>query len=109
MRHISLLGNFNARAKDEQTMFDTNKAVYGEVMAEEVGLKQQAEDMSEVTEHAKHFLTLGNAHGFVIYNDVTMAQIRCFDMLEPKGRCKHSVDYLMRSPSFIRNRVHYLG
>ena len=58
MRHISLLGNFNARAKDEQTMFDTNKAVYGEVMAEEVGLKQQAQDMSAITEYGKHSLAL---------------------------------------------------
>ena len=30
--------------------FNTNEAVYGEVMLEEVGLKQQARDMSEATE-----------------------------------------------------------
>ena len=40
MRDIILIGDFDARTKDEQTaMFDTNEAVYGEVMVEEVGLK----------------------------------------------------------------------
>ena len=47
-------------------MFDTSKAMYREVMAEEVGLKQEAQDMSGVTEYGKHFLTLESAHG--IYN-----------------------------------------
>ena len=59
MVNILLLGDFNARTKDEQTtMFDTNKAVYGEVMAEEVGLKRQAQDMSAITEYGKHSLAL---------------------------------------------------
>ena len=39
-------------------------------MAEEVGLKRQAQDMS-ITEHGKHFLALGSAHGFVIYNGLS--------------------------------------
>ena len=39
-------------------MFDTSKAMYGELMAEEVGLKRQAQDMSGVTEYRKHFLAL---------------------------------------------------
>ena len=39
MGDIILLGDFNARTKDDHsTMFDTNEAVYGEVTAEEVGL-----------------------------------------------------------------------
>ena len=39
MGDIILLGDFNARTKDDHsTMFDTNEAVYGEVMAKEVGL-----------------------------------------------------------------------
>ena len=68
MGDIILLGNFNARTKDKQTtMFDIDEAVYGEAMAKEVGLRQQAQDMSEVREYG-HFLALGSAHGFVIYN-----------------------------------------
>ena len=52
-----LVGDFNARTKDEQTTtFDTNEAVYGEVMAEEVGLKRQAQDMSAITEYGNTFL-----------------------------------------------------
>ena len=44
---IILLGDYNARTKDEQTtMFDTNEAIYGEVMAKEVGLKRQVQDIS---------------------------------------------------------------
>ena len=40
MRDTILLGDFDAQTKDEQTtMFDTNEAVYGEVMAGEVGIK----------------------------------------------------------------------
>ena len=40
-------------------------------MAEEVGLKRQAQDMSAITESGKHFLALGSAHGFVIYNGLS--------------------------------------
>ena len=72
MGDIMLLGDFNARTKNEQTtMFDTNEAVYGEVTAEEVGLKRQAQDMSAITEYRKHFLALGSAPGFVIYNGLS--------------------------------------
>ena len=87
MGDILLLGDFNARTKDEHTtMFDTNEAVYGEVRAEEVGLKRQAQDMS---------------YGFVIYNGLS----QCFgsDALtcwNPKGGAS-TVDYLMGSPSLI--------
>ena len=45
--------------------------MYGEVMADDVGLKQQAQYMTEVTEYGKHFLALGRAHGFVIYNGLS--------------------------------------
>ena len=38
-----------------RTMFDTSEAMYRQVMAKEVGLKRQAQDMSEVTEYVKHF------------------------------------------------------
>ena len=37
-------------------------------MEEKVGLKRQAQDMSVITEYGKHFLALGSAHVFVIYN-----------------------------------------
>ena len=36
-------------------------------MAEEVGLKQQAQDMSKVTDYGNKFLALGSAHRFAIY------------------------------------------
>ena len=102
MGDIMLLGDFNARTKDEQTtMFDTNEAVYGEVMAEEVGLKRQAQDMSAITEYGKHFLALGSAHGFVIYNGLSQwpgsDALTCWN---PKGGAS-TVDYLMGSPSLI--------
>ena len=68
MRDIILLGDFNARTKDEQTiMFDTNETVHGVVMAKEVGLKQQPQDMSAITQYGKRFLALGSVHVFVIY------------------------------------------
>ena len=35
--------------------------MYGADIAEEFGLKRQAQDMSKVTEFRKHFLALGNA------------------------------------------------
>ena len=49
-------------------MFDTNEAMYGEIIAEEVGLKKQTQDMSETTKNWQTPLALGSAHGFVIYN-----------------------------------------
>ena len=45
--------------------------MYREVMAKVVGLKQHVQDMSEVTEYGKHFLALGSACGFVIYNGLS--------------------------------------
>ena len=72
MGDILLLRNFNARTKDEQTMFDTNEVVYGEVMEEEVCLKrQQAPDMSAITEYGKHFLALRSALALVLYNGLS--------------------------------------
>ena len=82
-------------------MFDTNEAVYGEVMAKEVGLKRQAQDMSAITEYGKHFLALGIAHGFVIYNGLSQwlgsNALTCWN---PKGGAS-TIDYLMGSPSLI--------
>ena len=37
-------------------MFDTNEVVYGDVMAKEVGLKWQFQDMIGVIKYGKHFL-----------------------------------------------------
>ena len=45
--------------------------MHGEVTTKEVGLKQQPQDMSEVIEYGKHFLALGSAYGFVIYNSLS--------------------------------------
>ena len=82
-------------------MFDINEVVYGEVMAEEVGLKRQAQDMSAITEYGKHFLALGSAHGFVINNGLSQwpgsDALTCWN---PKGGAS-IVDYLMESPSLI--------
>ena len=43
--------------------------MYGEVMVQEGGLKQQ--DISEAANYGKHFLYLRSAHGFVIYNGLS--------------------------------------
>ena len=43
--------------------------MYGEVMVQEGGLKQQ--DMSEAANNGKHFLYLRSAHGFVIHNGLS--------------------------------------
>ena len=40
--------------------------MYGDITAEAVGLKQQSQDMWEVTEYGKYFSIHGSAHGFVI-------------------------------------------
>ena len=80
-------------------MFDANQAVYGEVMAEEVGLKRQAQDMSEVMKYVKYFLGLGSADGFVLY----MSQWLRLDALtccNPKGGAS-TINYMMESPSLI--------
>ena len=60
---------------NKQTILNTNKAVYGEVMAEEVGLRRQAQDTSKVMEYATHFLAFGNAHGFVIHNGLSQCPL----------------------------------
>ena len=60
---IILLGYFNVWTKDGQT------TMYGEVMVQEVSLKQQ--DMSEATDYGKHFLELRSVHIFVIYNGLS--------------------------------------
>ena len=52
-------------------MFDTNEVVYGDVMAKEVGLKWQVQDINGVTKYGKHFLAVGSAHEFVIYNGLS--------------------------------------
>ena len=102
MGDIILLGDFNARTKDEQTtMFNTNEAVYGEVMAEEVGLKRQAQDMSAITEYGKHFRALGSAHGFVIYNGLSQwPRWEALTCWHPKGGAC-TIDYRMESTSLI--------
>ena len=102
MGDIILLGDFNAQTKDEQTtIFDANDAVYGEVMVEEVGLKRQDQDMSAITQYEKHFLALGSAHGFVIYNGLSQwpgsDALTCWN---PKGGAS-TTDYLMGPPSLI--------
>ena len=48
-------------------MFDICEAMYGDIMGG-FGQKQQAQDMSEVTQYGRHFLALAVAHGFVIYS-----------------------------------------
>ena len=67
MRDIIVLGDFNAQ-DEHTTMLDPGQVMYGEAIREEVGLMQQAQDMSEVKESGKHFQELGSAYGFVIYN-----------------------------------------
>ena len=41
-------------------MFDTSKAMHREVMAEEVGLKRQAQDISEVTKYGQQNILSGS-------------------------------------------------
>ena len=66
----------------------------GKLMAEEVGLKKQAQDIHEGTEYRKHFRALGSAHGFVIYNGLSQwPRSDDFDILEPKQSAS-KVDYL---------------
>ena len=56
------VGDINVHTKDKQTtLVDANQTMYGADIAEEFGLKRQAQDMSKVTEFRKHFLALGNA------------------------------------------------
>ncbi len=56
MGDIILLGDFNARTKNEQTtLFDTSEASYKEISTEEAGLQRQAQDMGEVTSMANTF------------------------------------------------------
>ena len=70
-------------------------------MEEKVGLKRQAQDMSVITEYGKHFLALGSAHVFVIYNGLSKwPKLQCFDILGLQRKCK-TVDYLLVSPSFL--------
>ena len=74
-------------------------------MAEEVVLKQQAQDMRNKIWQA--LSRLGKCTGVVIYN---VAQITFFDMLEPKRKCKHSRLPDGISISYTRNiSVRYLS
>ena len=76
-------------------------------MVEEVGLKQQAQDMSGIIEYGKHFLALGSAHGFVIYNGLSQCSISdastCWKL---KGDAS-TVDYLMGSPFLIARMIEF--
>ena len=55
--------------------------------------------MGGVTEYGKHFLALGSAHGFVIYNGLSQPfGPDALTRWNPKGGAS-TVDYLMGSPS----------
>mgnify|MGYP000338371851 CR=1 len=103
MGDIILVEDFNAQTKDEQTsMIDTIVAIYGEVMVEEVGLKQQDQDMGEVTKYVKTLSSLGKRTWiFVIYNDLSQwpksDALTCWNQ---KGGVS-TIGYLMGSPSLI--------
>ena len=57
--------------------------------------------MGGVTEYGKHFLALGSAHGFVIYNGLSQPfGPDALTRWNPKGGAS-TVDYLMGSPSLI--------
>ena len=61
----------------------------------------QAQDINEVTKYGKHFLVLGSAHGFVIYNGLSWwPGSDAFTCRNPKGDAS-TADYLMGSPSLI--------
>ena len=81
---------------NKQLCLTSAKAVYGGVTVEEVGLKRQAQDMSEVTEYGKDFQVLASAHGFVIYNGLSqwsrsnaagLAADHAYLLVEVKDRC----------------------
>ena len=78
-----------------------------EIMAEEVGLKQEIQDMSEVTKYGKHILALGSAHGFVIYNGLLQwprsDALTCWN---PTAGAS-TINYLMGSPRLIAEIIEF--
>ena len=71
MEDIILLGDFNAGSKDEETtMFRYQRGCLWRTYGGS-GWSKATSSMCGVTEYGKHFLALGSAHGFVIYNGLS--------------------------------------
>ena len=98
---IILLGDFNARTGNSQTIFyDTSEEILREVDISEMGLDRHSQDR-EHTEYGRNLIEMTTTHGLAILNGLEIfpssGGFTCF----PHRHGASTVDYVMTSPSFI--------
>lgn len=98
---IILLGDFNARTANSQTIFyDTSEEILREVDISEMGLDRHSQDR-EHTEYGRYLMEMTTTHGLAILNGLEIfpssGGFTCF----PHRHGASTVDYVMTSPSFI--------
>ena len=98
---IILLGDFNARMANSQTIFyDTSEEILREVDISEMGLDRHSQDR-EHTEYGRYLMEMTTTHGLAILNGLEIfpscGGFTCF----PHRHGASTVDYVMTSPSFI--------
>ncbi|KAH7442549.1 hypothetical protein KP509_03G093700 [Ceratopteris richardii] len=98
---IILLGDFNARTGNSQTLFyDTSDEMLREMDVGELGLDRCSHD-TEQTEYGRYLIEMTTTHGLAILNGLhrfpRAAGFTCF----PHRHGASTVDYIMTQPSFI--------
>lgn len=98
---IILLGDFNARTANSQTVFyDTSEEMLREVDVSQMGLVRQSQD-KEQTEYGTYLREMTTIHGLAILNGLeafpSSGGFTCF----PHRHGASTVDYIITSPSFM--------
>ena len=98
---IILLGDFNARTANSQTVFyDTSDNMLKEVDVSHMGLVRQSDD-KEHTEYGRYLLETLTMHGLAILNGLECFPLSGSFTCFPHRHGASTVDYVMASPSFI--------
>ncbi|MCO5601279.1 hypothetical protein L7F22_055398 [Adiantum nelumboides] len=98
---IILLGDFNARTVNAQTVFyDTSDEMLRELDVSDLGLDRYSQD-KEQTEYGRYLTDMTTTHGLAILNGLQRflgaSGFTCF----PHRHGANTVDYVMAHPSFI--------
>ena len=98
---IILLGDFNARTGQSQTVFyDTSETMLQELDTTKLGLTRHSQDEVH-TEYGKYLIDLGSTHGLAILNGLqrfsAAGGFTCF----PHRHGASTVDYVLSPPSLI--------
>ena len=98
---IILLGDFNARTANSQTVFyDTSEEMLKEIDVSEMGLDRHSQDRGHI-EYGRYLIEMTTAHGLAILNGLEIfpssGEFTCF----PHRHGASTVDYVMASPCLI--------